>query len=79
MSKADVYKVLKNVYEGGNLGWYCTQQIRKMLLDIGIDIGLASINHNLNKLSLDNEIDRIPNTRGFLYRYRHPKKNKLFT
>jgi len=79
MSQQEVLKILKNIYISGNLGWFSTRQIRKICFDYNLELGLNSLNDNLKKLYLAKFIDRVPNNRGFLYRYRNPNKNKLFT
>lgn len=77
MSQVHVLRILKNVYLSGNLGWFSARQIRKICLNDNFDIGYTSLTRNLKRLYLSNFVDRIPYKTGFLYRYRHPNKNKL--
>lgn len=67
--------ILKNRYESTDLGWYSNNQIRIMLINIGIDASTGAVTKGTGKAYLSGFLDRVPYGRGFLYRYRIPKKN----
>jgi len=78
MSQEIVTELLKNKYESGDLGWYSNRQIRMMLLNINIDIGITSISQNTMRAVHSGFLDKECYSRGFLFRYRPVRKNNLF-
>jgi hypothetical protein len=57
MSQSDIFELLKNKYLSGDLKYYSSEDIRKLLLSKGTIINRASINNNLLKLRVFGYLD----------------------
>lgn len=69
----EVLSLLKDKYQGMDWGWYSNHQIHKLILLNGYDVNISAIIKATKKLYRSKFLDRVPNGKGHLYRYKKPR------